>query len=283
MMELMLSIVSSVIFSGLLTATLIFLAKSWISQRLKSAIEHEYAQKLETYKAYLTSEHALALEELKTRNAECQAVQADARASFTASHIIGHEKKLQSLETFWSAIVQLRGATSTAAFIFLDIYLPEEYDTLLTNKNVTPDLDRLTEKSLTDNFGLKSSEIDKARLYAGEYIFALFWAYRAITGRIALKLMLGKRKGKIDDWAADEIFRRLIKRVFSSEEIAEFDKLKVKRIEWIRNQIEQKILTHSAEIISGEVSSRQMLEQAKEIAVVASALEAENKSLKATW
>lgn len=53
MTDSIITLVSSVTVSGLLTAALIFLSKSWIAQRLKSAIEHEYAEKLATYQAQL--------------------------------------------------------------------------------------------------------------------------------------------------------------------------------------------------------------------------------------
>jgi hypothetical protein len=92
MKELVLSIIASLAFSGLLTGALVFLTKSWISQRLKSAIEHEYAEKLEDYKARLKTEHDLALERLKASNAQNQAVQAAATASFTATHIMAQKR-----------------------------------------------------------------------------------------------------------------------------------------------------------------------------------------------
>jgi hypothetical protein len=272
MKELILSIISSLAFSGLLTGALIFLAKSWISQRLKSAIEHEYAEKLEDYKARLKTEHDLALERLKASNAQNQAVQAVATASFTAIHTMAQEKRLQALETFWKATVQLR-AKASEALPLLDILNPDEYDHLLTNPNFSPALEKLTEERLIKDFGAHSAEVDNARLYTGEYIFALFWAYRAITGRIAFQLLQGRKKGKIEDWAADSGLRQLLGYVLSGQEIEDFDKLKINRVNWLHNQIEQKMLSHAAKIISGEASGELGLGQAKRIAEAAAELE----------
>jgi hypothetical protein len=137
MKELLLSIISSLAFSGLLTGALVFLAKSWISQRLKSAIEHEYAEKLEYYKTCLKTEHDLALERLKASNAQNQAIQAAATASFTATHTRAQEKRLQALETFWKATTQLRAKSSEALLPLFDIVLPDQYDHLLSNPNVS--------------------------------------------------------------------------------------------------------------------------------------------------
>tara|TARA_R110001599_G_C12087339_1_gene645689 strand:+ start:61 stop:930 length:870 start_codon:yes stop_codon:yes gene_type:complete len=50
-MEYLLSILSG----GLSGAVLVWLAKGWISERLKQSIQHEYAEKLESYKTELNS------------------------------------------------------------------------------------------------------------------------------------------------------------------------------------------------------------------------------------
>lgn len=62
-----LTILSSAALSGLLSATLIFLAKNWISERLKHAIKHEYDQKLETHKMQLKRESDKEIERLKAQ------------------------------------------------------------------------------------------------------------------------------------------------------------------------------------------------------------------------
>ena len=97
MTDSIITLVSSVTVSGLLTAALIFLSKSWIAQRLKSAIEHEYAEKLATYQAQLRAEHEVALEKIKASNAQQQAVQAAAINAVTRTHEAAQEKRLHAL------------------------------------------------------------------------------------------------------------------------------------------------------------------------------------------
>lgn len=272
MNDTILSIVSSLTFSGALTVALVFLARNWISHRLKVAMDHEYAEKLETFKARLKAEHDIALEKIKASNAQNQAVKAAATASLTTTHAAAQEKRLHALETFWKATVQIR-AKSPPVLTFLDILLPEEYDHLLTNPKMAPAVERLTVENLADNFGLASVDVDEARLYAGEYLFALFWAYRASIGRIAFEVMQGRKKGTIEDWATDSGIRQLMGDVLSTQEVEEFDELKIGRINWLRNAIEGKMLSHSAKIISGEASAAFGLEQARKIAASASQLE----------
>ncbi len=66
-MSNLITILSSVAVSGLLSAALIFLSKTLISERLKGAIKNEYDQKLETHKAQLMAQSDVALEEFKAK------------------------------------------------------------------------------------------------------------------------------------------------------------------------------------------------------------------------
>jgi hypothetical protein len=59
--------ITNLIASGALSAALVFLLRGWISQRLKSSIQHEYDQKLETHKAKLAAESEIAIEHLRSQ------------------------------------------------------------------------------------------------------------------------------------------------------------------------------------------------------------------------
>jgi hypothetical protein len=64
--EFFITVISSSAISGLLSAGLIWLSKTWISERLKGAIKDEYDTKLESHKAQLKSEADVELEKLKS-------------------------------------------------------------------------------------------------------------------------------------------------------------------------------------------------------------------------
>ena len=67
MFDLIISILSAATVSTLLTGALLWLTKSWISERLKNAIKHEYDEKLESHKAQLKAESDTTLERLKSQ------------------------------------------------------------------------------------------------------------------------------------------------------------------------------------------------------------------------
>jgi len=60
-------LIASVSVSVFLSGLLVWLFRTWISERLKNAIKHEYDQKLETHKAQLKSESDITVEHLKAQ------------------------------------------------------------------------------------------------------------------------------------------------------------------------------------------------------------------------
>ncbi len=66
-MQEILTVIVSIVTSGLLSGGLIWLTKSWITERLKNAIKHEYDEKLETHKAQLKSQSEVEIERLKSQ------------------------------------------------------------------------------------------------------------------------------------------------------------------------------------------------------------------------
>ena len=58
--------IASVVSSALVSGIVVWLSKTWISERLKNAIKNEYDQKLETHKAALKATNDVELEKLRS-------------------------------------------------------------------------------------------------------------------------------------------------------------------------------------------------------------------------
>lgn len=67
MPEFAVYVLSTAAVSTALSATLFWLAKSWISERLRGAIQHEYNEKLESHKAQLKAQSDVDSEKLKSQ------------------------------------------------------------------------------------------------------------------------------------------------------------------------------------------------------------------------
>lgn len=65
--DFILSLIASAGVSAGVSAALVWLAKSWISEKLKNAIKSEYDQKLETHKAQLKAQSDVEIERLRSQ------------------------------------------------------------------------------------------------------------------------------------------------------------------------------------------------------------------------
>ncbi|MGO9924210.1 MAG: hypothetical protein ACLQIB_57150 [Isosphaeraceae bacterium] len=177
MTDLVRSILSSAAVNVLLTAGLVYLARTWIGERLKKSIEHEYL---------------VALERLRADNAQYQSVQATAMSSFSASRHAAIERRLNSIEKLWSAILKLKAVTP-AAVAFADNLLATEYEEFHKNRKLVEVLQYVSLHETTEE--MKSlSEVEECRLYIGETVYLLFFIYRAVTARLVFLFEKGRGK-----------------------------------------------------------------------------------------
>ena len=100
-MDSLLSVVTSaVLASAIVSGVLIWLTKSWISERLKHAIKHEYDEKLETYKAQIKAQSDVEIERLR----------ADLKVSATERELrfkALHERRAETIAETYSLLKEL--------------------------------------------------------------------------------------------------------------------------------------------------------------------------------
>jgi hypothetical protein len=116
--------------------------------------------------------------------------------------------------------------------------------------------------------------VEKARLLCGEYLYALFFAYRAFIGSIALHLAMGRDSGEFQSWWEFDHIRDLLKSTLTEEEFDEFQELKINRYTWVTRNFESKFLRAAQEIIDGRRAATDAFEQATEILAAAKNLDA---------
>ncbi len=252
MTDLILSVMSSVVISGFLTAALIFLAKTWIGERIKQSIENEYR---------------VALERLRADNAQYQAVQAVAMSSMSATRHAAVERRLQSIERLWSAIMRLRAATP-AAVTFADALVANEYGEFFKNWKLAAVLSDVSLDRLVEEIKLLG-DVEECGLYVGETLYLLFFVYRAVVGRLVFLFEQGREKGELLPWYGDSGVQQHLRCVATQKELADFDGLKCGQFAWVQSLLETKILQHANRIISGHESADFGLEQAQRIAGLA--------------
>jgi hypothetical protein len=247
---------TSLVASGVLTLVL----KEWISTRIKSSIQHEYDQKLETHKTQLKTEQELAILSIKTALAREAAFHAAAHASFVEGQKAAMERKLSAVDRLWSCVVQFRSDLPAGLHV-LDVMTADEYKGTKDHPTFQKLAGDLSKESLVHLTTL-TPDIEKVRPFIGEYIWAVFWCYQAILARILVLLQTGRTDAEKLEWYKDTGTRNLIKEVLMPAELAEFDSTTFGKRSWLQRRLESKLLGATHRIISGESFGAESLEQA---------------------
>lgn len=278
MTDLVINILSSATVAGLLSSALIFLARNWISERLRQSIQHEYAQKLETYRALLKAEHDIALERLRTDAAQARAIQDVATGSFLDSRRAGHQRRLQAIEELWRATLKIRESIPSIVML-QDVLLPEEYPQIFTGEKFSGSLAEITYERITSSMTDACRDVESNRPFVGEYLWWLFFIYRAIMGRFCVLILFGKENRDIVHWSKDGGVRQLLEAALTSHELTEIYKTSIGGFDKIQKIIETKMLNAANRIVSGKEASQLGLEQAQKIATAAAEINLQNRGV----
>ena len=255
--DVIVSAASGAAVSGLL----LWLVREWVSTRLKGSIQHEYNQKLETYKAEVKTEHDLAILDIKMAVAREEAFHSASHASFAEGQKAAMGRKLAAIDRLWSAVLHLR-SSMPPVLGFMNILTVDEYRGAKEHPTFQSLTGDLSDEKITNFF---TEDIEEVRPYVGEYLWMVFYCYRAILLRILFLLNLGSTDTEKMEWHKDDGILQLIGAVLTPAEVTQFEEVQIGKITWIQHRLEGKILAAAKKVISGESFSAESLEQAKVI------------------
>ena len=249
--------ITSAVTGGALIAALAWLFRSWITERLKNAIKHEYDRDLEAYRSALASVYSA--------TAEGQKAAIDAR--------------LKAFDRIWKAVLALR---NNVGFIttFLDILTVDEYKDIKNHKDFITMVGGLDESKLHKM--LPDQQVEEARPYVGEVVWSLYYAYQAINIRIVFLAWSSVRtdEDKIY-WYRDSATLGLLRLALSENEMRKFETLEIGKIDYFRKIIESQLLAAWRKLLSGEEFRDEALQHAQSIINATSKVTA-NKAPKPT-
>ncbi len=256
MMNMFATILTSLASSGIL----VWVFKEWLSTRLRTSIQHEYDRKLESLKADLSREAAF---------------HAAAHSSFAEGQKAAMERKLAAIDRLWQSLIRFR-ASLPPILGFMDILTVDEYKGARNH----PTFRQLTGEMSSDKIiAMSAHGAEDVRPFVGEYIWSLFFSYRAILLRVALLVTWGRDDAEKIEWFKDEATRQVIQAVLTPEEMTAFDNLQFQKIFWLQRQLEGKILAAMHKIISGEDFVPKSIEQISVIQSRLAQLESKNREM----
>jgi len=222
-------------------------------RRLKQSIQHEYSQKLEAHKAQLNAANDVAIEQLKT-----------ATSAMLESKKLGHERILTAIDELWNAILTIDDK-SPAIVGFLDLILDDEYPGLFDNPKIRTSIDELNDELVRSGLSA-TKDTEKLRPYIGEYLWYLFFGYRAIKGRIGYLILNDRNSGSRVHWRQDAGIKQYLDAILDKPQVEDIYATRIAPTAKMFEYVKQTILHVSTEIISGERSASDSLEIARQIA-----------------
>jgi hypothetical protein len=248
---------------GVAAAAIVFLTRSWISERLKQSIAHEYAQKIEAFRAELNAKQEVAIERIRSAHSL-------AATSFVESRKAAQERLLNAMEVIWQAVLQV-SPLMPAWVTTMDCLTADEWREKLRADAGNMEMDRRSVDTFVERLYKGMLPSEQARLFGGEYAYALLYAFRAISGRIVFLHELSRHPvGK--PWHQDAAVRQLIGLILSEDEVQMFDGRIIGHYSLLGNAVKQKLTATARALASSSQAAQEALDQARLIVESASKL-----------
>lgn len=259
-----LSLLSAAGVSAALSGVVIWLARNWISERLKNSIKHEYDLKLSTVNAELRMQADLQTAQLKASiEKEAEKIRF-ATSSIGESQKAAIARKLDAIDALWSGVLSAR-ENVPVVMGFIDILTVEEYMDMGDHPQFKQMVGELSPEKLAKMFKDNVGSLERVRPYVGEYLWAVFSTYQALITRIALLIQMGDKDPKKLNWHKDNGIRQLLYSSLSAEEVAQFEVTTIGKVGWLQRNYEVKILDAMQKVISGKEFGEEALKQAQEM------------------
>ncbi|MDX9667333.1 hypothetical protein QMK50_20425 [Pseudomonas sp. P5_152] len=262
LMVFALTTITSAGASALLLAALGWFFRTWIGERFKASVKHEYDDRLERLKSELKAQSDADLAALKSevdRQAEKLKI---AALSFSDVQKATIPRKIEAVDHLWEAVRQARQHIPGGVYLS-DVLTDDE----LADMRKTPQLLELRRLLVRiqpmEISPLLFGDADKVRPHVGEYVWALYSTYHAIVARCIF--ILSGEKNEDRRWYRDEAVQRLIASAFGEEKRKIFLGLRFSRFDWLRQEFERALFTAFDKLLTGKVFSEAALRQAQEM------------------
>jgi len=246
---------------------LVLVFRSYLLDKIKASIQHDYDLKLESHRNALNRDAAAQLEHLRQSNSQQMAVQNAAFATFQASHGAAFERRLSAVDAVWAGFLDVTEKIPPA-LTWLDVFVEKEYPQILTKarvESVVRDLSDNCDKQLLALSQTGSRHLESSRPFVDPRLYALFYVHRAILGRIILVTKEGYAKGSIPYWPRDSLVKHYLEVVLSTEQLAAFKTVLVGPYAMLRGILEENFLALAQRIALGQESTEQILKESTKI------------------
>lgn len=264
LIRFVLTTIASAGVSAILLAALAWFLRTWIGERFKASIKHEYDDRLENLKADLRREGDANLAELTSeidRQADKLRI---ASASFSEVQKVIIVRKIEAVETLWLAVLEGR-RLMPASIITSDVLTRSELMSVYSGV-LGPEL-RSIELGLITKF---FANVEDHRPFLGEVIWAQFAGFHGMLGRIIYLFREGRKDANKLVWYEDANIQRMICALLGDSLLQEFKGLSHSRIQWLNGRFDMQLFKTLDQLLSGREFGEAALRHAESILLAAS-------------
>jgi hypothetical protein len=257
-----LTTISSAGASAALMATLIWLLRNWIGERLQAGIRHEYDDRLEKLRAELRAQGDAQLASLKSELDRQSEKMRIASASFSEVQKATIARKIEAVDALWKGVVEARDAFPSDAGL-TDVLYDKELARVYIDQGFAKLADRLRKLDHFAFFQAGFKEVQAVRPHLGEYTWAVYSTYRALLTRA---LYLISEAGEVPSkvvWFEDQIVLDFVRSALGPEKKEEFAGLGSARFKWLHQNFDTLLFTAIDTLLTGQNFSDAALKQAE--------------------
>lgn len=246
LLELAWSALKSAVPPTFLVLAIGWFCRTWISERLKASVKHEYDDRLEQLRAELQSQGNTNLALLKSeidRQADKLRI---ASSSFTEVQKATIPKRIEAIELLWLAVLESR-RLMPSAIVTTDVLTKSELLGVYSGP--------LGAELREVEFGIVSkffAGIEGHRPFLGEVIWAQYAGLHGILARIIYLFREGRRAPEKLIWYEDDNIRRMIRALLGDSLAEQFKALSHSRIQWLNGQFDRQLLRTLEQLLSGQ-------------------------------
>jgi hypothetical protein len=242
----------TILLTSLSTTSLIAIAL-WISrtvliERITRSINHEYDKKLHIFNSNVDSKYN-----------QLSIVQSALLQNYTNISSNIFERKIAAIESIWQYMMKMQSIPSPS-FVICDIVLDAEYSKLHLNQSIMDALSDLKYDSSMQIVQAGNTIAENARLLSGEYLYAIFFAYRALHGRLIEVFLKMKELNSFSPWITDKGIHSIALQVLDEEKWIKIKSMQTNRFLLLRREFENTFIRHAENVISGKASTNEGLQ-----------------------
>ena len=131
------------------------------------------------------------------------------------------EKRMASIEALWCSMFAFRN--SLPGFLtYLDIILEPEFKDWVQRTDVEIVFGDLSEEKIAKLATATPADIERVRPFVGEYLWSLFFSYRAFLTRVVVLVFFERTKDEPAFWKRDSGVNQILGPVLSESGMADF-------------------------------------------------------------